>query len=282
VYRLPGKKRPSKTPFLFSSVLISPDLLTQLSPFLAQHSYFCTLHHGWSREYVRHCNVYDIPCARSDGTPILCQTRHENWLLMGRRDADTCNGMHTILSSLFDCNNNAQLLTIALAICMFVGTADGRPGQHVKTRHKHPIWSNRIKVFEQVRAVLPGAYRRLTRNPDRICRLSDQCSPLGFTKQAVLLFYRRIFPGRTLNILLWTMICLTCIWVVGFFFSQLLQCIPMSLNWSSFGNLPDHCINVDRMILAEAWSDVVTNVIILMLPIPSVSLSISRRFLILN
>lgn len=36
------------------------------------------------------------------------------------------------------------------------------------------------------------------------------------------------------------------------------------------------------MILAEAWSDVVTNVIILMLPIPSVSLSISRRFLTLN
>lgn len=36
------------------------------------------------------------------------------------------------------------------------------------------------------------------------------------------------------------------------------------------------------MMLAEAWSDVVTNVIILMLPIPSVSLSISGCFLTLK
>jgi len=106
--------------------------------------------------------------------------------------------------------------------------------------------------------------------------------PLGFTKLAVLLFYRRIFPGRLLNILFWAMICLTCIWMVGFFFSQLLQCIPISLNWGKFGNLTDQCINVDSMILAEAWSDDVSNIIILMLPIPSVSLSISRRFLTLN
>ena len=98
----------------------------------------------------------------------------------------------------------------------------------------------------------------------------------GFTKLAVLLFYRRIFPGRSLNISVWAMIGLTCIWMVGFFFSQLLQCIPISLNWTGWGYVPNHCIDVSSMILAEAWSDVVTNVIILVLPIPSVSLSILR------
>jgi len=180
--RISGRKGSSNTPFLFSSALKSPDFLTQLSPFLAQHSYFCTLHHGWSREYVRHCNVYDNPCALSDSTPILCQTRRENWLLMGRLDDDTCNGMHTILSSLFDYNDMAQIFTIALAIFMFVGAADGRLGQHIKTRHGHPIWSNGVEVFEQVRAALPGVYGRLTRNPDRICSLSHQCSPIWLYK----------------------------------------------------------------------------------------------------
>lgn len=36
------------------------------------------------------------------------------------------------------------------------------------------------------------------------------------------------------------------------------------------------------MMLAEAWSDVVTNVIILVLPIPSVSLSILVYFVTLK
>ena len=58
---------------------------------------------------------------------------------------------------------------------MFVGTADGKLEQHVKTRHGHPVWSKGVEIFEQVRAALSGVYGRLTRNPDRVRSLSNQC-----------------------------------------------------------------------------------------------------------
>ena len=92
----------------------------------------------------------------------------------------------------------------------------------------------------------------------------------GCTKLSVLLFYKRIFKAQIFQALLWVMIALTIVWIIGFFFSQLLQCIPFSVNFSKYGNLPGQCIDVNRMMIAQAWSDVVTNFVILLLPIPNV------------
>lgn len=79
------------------------------------------------------------------------------------------------------------------------------------------------------------------------------------------------------------------LWTVGFFFSNLLQCVPISANWHGFGYNPNFCINANVMTVAQAWSDIATNgitlpldtifhhvadmctVLILSLPIPSVS-----------
>lgn len=68
------------------------------------------------------------------------------------------------------------------------------------------------------------------------------------------------------------MICLTFVWTVAFFFSELLQCIPLSVNWSGFGSLYGQCLNVNMMIIAQAWSDVAINIVILALPIVKVCL----------
>ena len=66
--------------------------------------------------------------------------------------------MHTHLSSLFDYNDMAQLLNVAIAICMFVAISGGRLDQHIKTRHGHPIWSKAVGIFEKVGATLPDVY----------------------------------------------------------------------------------------------------------------------------
>ena len=95
----------------------------------------------------------------------------------------------------------------------------------------------------------------------------------GFTKLAVLLFYKRVFKGTAFQVSIWIMIVLTFVWTVGFFFSQLLQCVPISVNWSKFGGTIGQCIEVNRMIEAQAWSDVFTNIVILALPIPCVGLA---------
>lgn len=49
----------------------------------------------------------------------------------------------------------------------------------------------------------------------------------GFTKLAILLFYKRIFGGAQrafFNTALWIMLGLTVTWTVAYFFSNVLQC----------------------------------------------------------
>lgn len=64
------------------------------------------------------------------------------------------------------------------------------------------------------------------------------------------------------------MIALTVIWTIAFFTVNLLQCLPISENWSSLGAPPGTCIKTTMMYLAQAWSDVFTDVMILSMPLP--------------
>ena len=69
------------------------------------------------------------------------------------------------------------------------------------------------------------------------------------------------------------MIGLVFVWTVGFTFSQIFQCFPISLNWeaSTGGWAEGQCIDVYTMLVAQAWSDVATNVAIILLPLGCVS-----------
>lgn len=64
------------------------------------------------------------------------------------------------------------------------------------------------------------------------------------------------------------MIGLASIWTIAFFAANLLQCLPISENWSSLGAAPGTCIRTTLMYLAQAWSDVFTDVVILSMPLP--------------
>lgn len=72
----------------------------------------------------------------------------------------------------------------------------------------------------------------------------------------------------------WITIGLVFIWTVGFLFAEVFQCIPFSVNWTFWGYLPEKCIDVNRMMLAQAWSDVATNILIILLPLGCVSIQI--------
>ena len=63
------------------------------------------------------------------------------------------------------------------------------------------------------------------------------------------------------------MIGLTVAWTIAFFAANLLQCLPISDNWS-LGFTPGTCIRTGMMYLAQAWSDVFTDVLILLMPLP--------------
>lgn len=66
------------------------------------------------------------------------------------------------------------------------------------------------------------------------------------------------------------MISIVGIWTTAFFFANLLQCYPISTNWVGPGADSYSCINTNMMYLAQAWTDVLTDLMILSLPIPCI------------
>lgn len=149
----------------------------------------------------------------------------------------------------------ALLFTIGTAVCMFVGTAIGNLGQHTPIREDGmPVFDHRLRVFEQITFAT---------------QLTSTLT-FGFTKLSVLLFYKRIFKGTFVKPAVWTMISVVCVWTVAFFFANLFQCWPLWIDWTDFGSTEENCINTNVMYLAQAWSDVLTDIIILTLPLPCI------------
>lgn len=60
-------------------------------------------------------------------------------------------------------------------------------------------------------------------------------------------------------------------WTLAFFFANLFECVPISVNWTGTGGAPPPiCINETPMYYAEAYSDVATDLLILITPIPMI------------
>jgi hypothetical protein len=100
----------------------------------------------------------------------------------------------------------------------------------------------------------------------------SQIFAIGPTKISVLLFYRRIFSGKLFHLVTWMLIGLVVGWMIAFFFANLLECVPIS---EAFVNAPGlagnpKCINAIPMYLSQVYSDVVLDVLILIIPMPLV------------
>lgn len=59
------------------------------------------------------------------------------------------------------------------------------------------------------------------------------------------------------------MVAVTVSWIIGFFFANLLQCAPISKNWIGLGASSEFCIDTNQMYIAQAWSDVFTDGILI-------------------
>ncbi|TVY47473.1 hypothetical protein LOCC1_G002206 [Lachnellula occidentalis] len=104
-----------------------------------------------------------------------------------------------------------------------------------------------------------------------------QVVQLGCIKLSFTFFYRRIFCSRTttsFNLLTWATIGVVVAWTVSFFFALLLACKGYSGEWSAWWgsviDLSTKCVKTEKLETGLVISDFLTDVFILLLPIPKI------------
>lgn len=102
-------------------------------------------------------------------------------------------------------------------------------------------------------------------------------------KISILLFYKRIFIQKSFQIACWTVLALVVSWSLGVIFATIFQCVPIAGAWDP--SVKARCIDTDAFWIGFAVTNVLTDVIVLSLPIPSIfqlHLKMRERILLLG
>ncbi|KAI4282372.1 MAG: hypothetical protein L6R35_005428, partial [Caloplaca aegaea] len=99
---------------------------------------------------------------------------------------------------------------------------------------------------------------------------------LGY-KMSILILYLRLFAvNRTFRYVTWSMMFLVCGYLMANLLTQIFGCSPRSKYWEP--GTPGHCIDYTTAGLAYGSMNIVSDLLILILPIPLVwQLELSRR-----
>ena len=89
------------------------------------------------------------------------------------------------------------------------------------------------------------------------------------SKLSLILLYRRIFVGPIFKRVTWVIGTLVLVWHGAFVFAFIFQCTPISTVWD-VSNLNPTCVNRIKLWEAYAISDVLTDAMVLSMPIPAV------------
>lgn len=94
---------------------------------------------------------------------------------------------------------------------------------------------------------------------------------LGTMKLSVIFFYRRVFRGQTFDFYSKSMIALVGVWITAFFLATLFECgTRFQYMWTDILDVSTQCTNSVMYHNAYAISDLITEVLILAMPIPIV------------
>lgn len=99
----------------------------------------------------------------------------------------------------------------------------------------------------------------------------------GFTKLSILYFYRRVLAAHAHPVFNWMSyiyIAIVAVWTLGFFLLLIFSCgAKFSLQWELLSDdVMKYCINPTPARLALAVSDLILDVLIIILPLPMVCL----------
>lgn len=99
---------------------------------------------------------------------------------------------------------------------------------------------------------------------------------VGLNKAAIILLYLRIFISRSFRTAAFVAMFVIAGWTIGTVGATIGQCIPIQAAWDK--NIKASCIDTDVFWIAYAVGNVVTDAMVLALPIPSIlSLKLNRR-----
>lgn len=91
---------------------------------------------------------------------------------------------------------------------------------------------------------------------------------IAFIKFSQLCLYSRIFPQRRFQLYLALLGTFITGWALATSFSSIFQCVPIAVRWNT--SLPGRCIEYGKFAIAIGIINIVTDFIILGLPMPLV------------
>lgn len=89
---------------------------------------------------------------------------------------------------------------------------------------------------------------------------------INTTKASILILYLRIFVQRPFRIACWVMIAIIASYGIASTLAAIFQCSPIPRAWDK--TIPGHCINITQNWYANAGFSIITDLIILLLPMP--------------
>lgn len=91
---------------------------------------------------------------------------------------------------------------------------------------------------------------------------------MGFLKFSILSLYGSIFPSRTFRLYLWAVAIFILGWTLTASLGAFLQCVPIAKAYD--GSLDGYCIHFGQLTLVVGICNVITDFVIIALPIPLV------------
>ena len=96
----------------------------------------------------------------------------------------------------------------------------------------------------------------------------------GFIKLSILFFFRRVFSGtRKFDIMSWTLIAVTGLWMLGFFLATVAECNRHASSAWSFQEVSElyaKCVDINALLLSFTATDVAIDLAIFSLPLPNI------------
>lgn len=94
------------------------------------------------------------------------------------------------------------------------------------------------------------------------------CVTISLPKLAICVLYRTLFPQRSVLIILWitgSIMVGTC---VASLIADLAACKPFTANWASIETQNTVCINKENLYIWGTFPNIVTDVVLLAVPLP--------------